>query len=183
MLHGPSSGAAWALHWPGDGCIAQLVEQLTLNQRVASRQFTEVAGLATSITAPRVLCRWKETIWSARLPRRRSQVFLGSAWLCVLDGVSMYKLQALTAKMCQIQTSVQTNEACYWAWLVDGVWYDEWYDTASTGGRFVRRIAHFDGGYAQRRRPRRVSGRPQPLPPLRQSRLSLGAPHADYASA
>ena len=35
MLHGPSPGAAWALNWPGDGCIAQLVEQLTLNQRVA----------------------------------------------------------------------------------------------------------------------------------------------------
>jgi putative glutathione S-transferase len=27
--------------------------------------------------------------------------------------------------------------------LVDGVWHDHWYDTASTGGRFVRKDSHF----------------------------------------
>ena len=27
--------------------------------------------------------------------------------------------------------------------LVDGRWQDRWYDTASTGGRFVRREAQF----------------------------------------
>ena len=27
--------------------------------------------------------------------------------------------------------------------LIDGVWHDQWYDTASTGGRFVRRDAQF----------------------------------------
>ncbi|HUH58827.1 MAG TPA: glutathione S-transferase family protein, partial [Candidimonas sp.] len=36
--------------------------------------------------------------------------------------------------------------------LLDGKWHDEWYDTASTGGRFVRGDAQFrnwitsDGG-------------------------------------
>ena len=27
--------------------------------------------------------------------------------------------------------------------LVDGVWHDRWYDTASTGGRFVRADSRF----------------------------------------
>ncbi|MBZ0124080.1 MAG: glutathione S-transferase family protein, partial [Roseovarius sp.] len=27
--------------------------------------------------------------------------------------------------------------------LVDGAWHDQWYDTASTGGRFVRGDAQF----------------------------------------
>ena len=27
--------------------------------------------------------------------------------------------------------------------LIDGVWQDQWYDTASTGGRFVRRDSQF----------------------------------------
>jgi len=27
--------------------------------------------------------------------------------------------------------------------LVDGVWYDQWYDTKSTGGRFVRQVSTF----------------------------------------
>ena len=36
--------------------------------------------------------------------------------------------------------------------LIDGVWRDQWYDTKSTGGRFVRKDSHFrnwvteDGG-------------------------------------
>ncbi len=27
--------------------------------------------------------------------------------------------------------------------LVDGVWHDEWYDTQSTGGRFLRPASRF----------------------------------------
>jgi glutathionyl-hydroquinone reductase len=27
--------------------------------------------------------------------------------------------------------------------LVDGVWFDQWYDTKSTGGRFVRQVSMF----------------------------------------
>ena len=27
--------------------------------------------------------------------------------------------------------------------LVDGVWFDQWYDTKSTGGRFVRQVSTF----------------------------------------
>ena len=27
--------------------------------------------------------------------------------------------------------------------LVDGVWFDQWYDTKSTGGRFVRQVSAF----------------------------------------
>ncbi|MGE3295500.1 MAG: glutathione S-transferase family protein, partial [Geminicoccaceae bacterium] len=27
--------------------------------------------------------------------------------------------------------------------LVDGIWQDQWYDTASTGGRFVRKDSQF----------------------------------------
>ncbi len=27
--------------------------------------------------------------------------------------------------------------------LIDGVWHDRWYDTTSTGGRFLRREAQF----------------------------------------
>src|ERR1700674_2337771 len=27
--------------------------------------------------------------------------------------------------------------------LIDGVWRDQWYDTKSTGGRFVRKDSHF----------------------------------------
>ena len=30
--------------------------------------------------------------------------------------------------------------------LVDGVWHDQWYDTASTGGRFVRKESQFRDG-------------------------------------
>jgi putative glutathione S-transferase len=27
--------------------------------------------------------------------------------------------------------------------LIDGVWHDQWYDTSSTGGRFIRQSAQF----------------------------------------
>ena len=27
--------------------------------------------------------------------------------------------------------------------LIDGVWQDQWYDTKSTGGRFIRKDSHF----------------------------------------
>ena len=72
--------------------------------------------------------------------------------------------------------------------LVDGVWKDEWYDTKSTGGRFVRWESRYrswitpdgapgpsgKGGFAA------ASGA---LSSLRVSCLSMGAPHLDHARA
>ena len=66
--------------------------------------------------------------------------------------------------------------------LVEGRWTDEWYDTKSTGGRFVRQDSAFrewiraDG--STRFAPREGS-----LPPLRLARLPVGPPHADRPKA
>ena len=71
--------------------------------------------------------------------------------------------------------------------LVEGQWHDVWYRTKSTRGRFVRKDAAFRNwitadGSAGPTRHRRLQGRSRPLPPLRQPRLPLGAPHADHAA-
>ena len=67
--------------------------------------------------------------------------------------------------------------------LVDGVWHDTWYDTAATGGRFVRKESQFrnwvtvDGAAG----PSGQGGfKAEPaLPPVRQPCLSVGASRAD----
>ena len=47
--------------------------------------------------------------------------------------------------------------------LVDGVWLDQWYDTKSTGGRFVRQGFHVQelghAGWRARGRPEREGSR------------------------
>jgi putative glutathione S-transferase len=60
--------------------------------------------------------------------------------------------------------------------LVDGVWQDQWYDTKSTGGRFVRKDSAFRKLDHRRRlsRPdwnRRLQGRGRALSSLRLARL------------
>ena len=59
--------------------------------------------------------------------------------------------------------------------LVEGVWRDEWYDTAATGGKFERPATSYRdwieaGG--------RFSPRGRPLSSLRILGLPLGAPNA-----
>ena len=75
-----------------------------------------------------------------------------------------------------------------WACLIDGKWHDRWYDTGSTGGRFVRSDCAVPQLGHRRRQPRsvrrgRLRGRARPLPSLRLAGLPLGAPDADLPQA
>ena len=68
--------------------------------------------------------------------------------------------------------------------LVDGIWHDEWYDTKSSGGKFVRSTAGFRNWITPRRRSRtkrrrRLSGRKRTLSSLCQLGMPLGASHVD----
>src|SRR5258705_8930470 len=72
--------------------------------------------------------------------------------------------------------------------LVDGRWQDQWYDTTSTGGRFVRQDSAFrnwvtpDGSPG----PSGVGGfkaEPGRYHLLRLSRLPMGASHTDFPKA
>ncbi len=71
--------------------------------------------------------------------------------------------------------------------LVEGVWKDQWYDTAASGGRFVRTefavpaLGH-PGRTAGSLRRGRVCRRARPLSPLCLARLPMGAPHADLCA-
>jgi putative glutathione S-transferase len=72
--------------------------------------------------------------------------------------------------------------------LVDGEWRDVWYDTLSTGGRFVRQKSTFRNwitpdGAAGPTGGEGFPGGAGPLSPLRQPGVPVGPPNPDHAAA
>ncbi len=72
--------------------------------------------------------------------------------------------------------------------LIKGKWVDEWYDTKSTGGSFVRTDAQFRNWITPDGSPGQSGegGFPAeagPLPPLYFAGLSMGASHTDFSRA
>ena len=69
--------------------------------------------------------------------------------------------------------------------LVNGEWHDDWYDTKSSGGRFVRGESAFRNWVTPDGAPRtewgwRLQGRTGPLPSVCRALVSVGSPHGHF---
>ena len=99
---------------------------------------------AVPITWQQVLLEWQPD-WVRKETYCRSQIFLGRASLRVPGGVSMNKLQALTARMRRIPEPAPTNEVCSWACSSTAYGMVNGMTRCLLAVDLCARIAHFDG--------------------------------------